>query len=207
MPYPKKLLNDYETVALDLHPHWWFYTKALLGVAASIIFAIVVKLTTDGDLETALLSLAIAGIVVSVVWLIGRYAIWSTTNFVVTSDRVIYRSGVIRKRGIEIPLERVNNVSSNQGVFERMLGAGDLLIESGGESGQQRFTDIKNPARVQNLIHAQREANNSRMFGGGRNAPPGGDVAGQLEKLEGMLERGTLTQAEFDAQKRRLLES
>ena len=207
MPYPKKLLNDYETVALDLHPHWWFYTKALLGVAASIIFAIVVKALTDGDLETVLLWVAIAGIVVSVVWLIRRYAIWSTTNFVVTSDRVIYRSGVIRKRGIEIPLERVNNVSSNQGVFERMLGAGDLLIESGGESGQQRFTDIKNPTRVQNLIHAQREANNSRMFGGGRNAPPGGDVAGQLEKLEGMLERGTLTQEEFDAQKRRLLES
>jgi uncharacterized membrane protein YdbT with pleckstrin-like domain len=206
MPYPKKLLNDYETVALDLHPHWWFYTKALLGVAASIIFAIVVKIVTEGSLETALLWVAIAGIAVSVVWLVRRYAIWSTTNFVVTSDRVIYRSGVIRKRGIEIPLERVNNVSSNQGVFERMLGAGDLLIESGGESGQQRFTDIKNPARVQNLIHAQREANNTRMFGGGRGAPPGGDVAGQLEKLEGMLERGTLTQEEFDAQKRRLLE-
>jgi uncharacterized membrane protein YdbT with pleckstrin-like domain len=207
MPYPKKLLNDYETVALDLHPHWWFYTKALLGVAASIIFAIVVKVVADGNTETALLWVAIAGIAVSVVWLVQRYAVWSTTNFVVTSDRVIYRSGVIRKRGIEIPLERVNNVSSNQGVFERMLGAGDLLIESGGESGQQRFTDIKNPARVQNLIHAQREANNSRMFGGGRNAPPGGDVAGQLEKLEGMLQRGTLTQEEFDAQKRRLLES
>jgi uncharacterized membrane protein YdbT with pleckstrin-like domain len=206
MPYPKKLLNDHETVALDLHPHWWFYTKALLGVAASIIFAIVVKVVTEGRLETVLLWLAIAGIAVSVGWLVRRYAIWSTTNFVITSDRVIYRSGVIRKSGIEIPLERVNNVSSQQGVFERMLGAGDLLIESGGESGQQRFTDIKNPSRVQNLIHAQREANNSRMFGGGRTAPPGGDVAGQLEKLEGMLERGTLTQAEFDAQKRRLLE-
>jgi uncharacterized membrane protein YdbT with pleckstrin-like domain len=207
MPYPKTLLNDYETVALDLHPHWWFYTKALLGVAASIIFAIVVKIVTDGTLETTLLWLAIAGIAASVVWLVGRYAVWSTTNFVVTSDRVIYRSGVIRKSGIEIPLERVNNVSSRQGVFERMLGAGDLLIESGGESGQQRFTDIKNPARVQNLIHAQREANNTRMFGGGnRGAPAGGDVASQLEKLEGMLERGTLTQAEFDAQKQRLLE-
>jgi uncharacterized membrane protein YdbT with pleckstrin-like domain len=207
MPYPKKLLNDYETVALDLHPHWWFYTKALLGVAASIIFAIVVKIVTDGTLETTLLWLAIAGIAASVVWLVGRYAVWSTTNFVVTSDRVIYRSGVIRKIGIEIPLERVNNVSSNQGVFERVLGAGDLLIESGGESGQQRFTDIKNPARVQNLIHAQREANNTRMFGGAdRGKPAGGDVAGQLEKLEGMLQRGTLTQEEFDAQKRRLLE-
>lgn len=203
MPYPKNLLNDFETVALDLHPHWWYYTKALLAVAASVIFAIVAVTVSDGTVQTGLMWVAFAAIVVSLGWLIKRYATWSTTNFVVTSDRVIYRSGVMRKSGIEIPLERVNNVSSNQGVFERMLGAGDLLIESGGESGQQRFTDIKNPSRVQNLIHAQREANNSRMFGG--RGDGGSDVATQLEKLEGMLERGTLTQEEFDAQKRRLL--
>lgn len=202
MPYPKNLLNDYETVALDLHPHWWYYTKAILAVAAAVVFAIVVTVALDGTLETGLQWIGIAAILVSLGWLVKRYATWSTTNFVVTSDRVIYRSGVIRKSGIEIPLERVNNVSSNQGVFERMLGAGDLLIESGGESGQQRFTDIKNPNRVQNLIHAQREANNTRMYGGGNS---GSDVATQLEKLEGMLERGTLSQEEFDAQKRRLL--
>ena len=202
MPYPKNLLNDYETVALDLHPHWWYYTKAILAVAASVIFSIVVTVVFDGALQTTLQWVGIAAILVSLGWLVKRYASWSTTNFVVTSDRVIYRSGVVRKSGIEIPLERVNNVSSSQGVFERMLGAGDLLIESGGESGQQRFTDIKNPNRVQNLIHAQRESNNTRMYGGGDG---GTDVATQLEKLEGMLERGTLSQEEFDAQKRRLL--
>jgi len=204
MPYPKNLLNDHETVALDLHPHWWFYTKALLGVAGAVILAILVLIFIDeGTLRTVLMWASFALIVVSLIWLIQRYAIWSTTNFVVTSDRVIYRSGVVRKTGIEIPLERVNNVSATQGMFERFLGAGDLLIESGGESGQQRFTDIKNPNRAQNLIHAQREANNTRMYGG---RGGGTDVATQLEKLEGMLERGTLTQAEFDVQKQRLLE-
>ncbi|MCB0967941.1 MAG: PH domain-containing protein [Ilumatobacter sp.] len=203
MPYPKNLLNDYETVALDLHPHWWYYTKALVAVGASIIFAIVVIVATDGSVQTFLTWVAIAAIVLSLGWLVKQYTTWSTTNFVVTSDRVIYRSGVVHKKGIEIPLERVNNVSSSQRIFERMVGAGDLLIESGGESGQQRFTDIKNPNRVQNLIHAQREANNSRMFSGGGNA--GSDVATQLEKLEGMLSRGTLSQEEFEAQKRKLL--
>ena len=29
-----------------------------------------------------------------------------------------------------------------------MLGAGDLLIESGAEDGQQRFTDVRHPDRV-----------------------------------------------------------
>ena len=78
----------------------------------------------------------LAAIVVTAIWLVVRYLKWITTNFVITSDRLIFRHGVVAKSGIEIPLERVNNVNFNQGIFERMLGAGDLLIESGGEDGQ-----------------------------------------------------------------------
>ncbi|MGA1435870.1 MAG: PH domain-containing protein [Ilumatobacteraceae bacterium] len=83
-----------------------------------------------------------------------RWLSWVTTYFVVTSDRVIFRSGIISRRGVEIPLGRVNNVLFNQSLLERVIGAGDLLIESGGESGQQTFTDVRNPDRVQNAIHA-----------------------------------------------------
>src|SRR4029077_19174297 len=101
-----------------------------------------------------------------------------------------------------IPLERVNNVNFHQGIFERMLGAGDLLIESGGEDGQQRFTDIRRPAQVQNLIHAQMEGHFQRRAA--YSTAPTGDVTEQLQRLEGMLQRGTLTQEEFDAQKARL---
>ena len=96
-----------------------------------------------------------------------------------------------------------------------MLGAGDLLIESGGEDGQSRFTDIRHPDRVQNLIHSQMELNEDKMYGRvnrdgtpGAAAAPGAqhlDVPSQLEKLEGMLQRGTLTPAEFEDQKRKLL--
>lgn len=203
MPYPRKLLNDYETVALDLHPHWWFFAQPVSALVASIVIGIVSLTVLDGDAGRVVGWLAIVLIVVTALWTLSRYAKWSTTNFVITSDRVIYRSGVISKSGIEIPLERVNNVLFNQSMFERMIGAGDLLIESGGETGQQRFTDIKNPGAVQNLIHAQMETNHTRMYGGGGGG--GNDVASQLEKLEGMLERGTLSQDEFDREKRRLL--
>ena len=204
MPYPKKLLNDYETVALDLHPHWWYFSEPVSALVASIVLGIAAKVAVDGDTEDVLSWIAIVLIVVSALWLILRYAKWATTNFVITSDRIIFRSGIIAKSGIEIPLERVNNVLFNQSIFERVLGAGDLLIESGGEAGQQRFTDIRRPERVQNLIHAQMEVNEARRFSGVDGG--GSDVATQLEKLEGMLERGTLTQEEFDDQKRKLLE-
>jgi uncharacterized membrane protein YdbT with pleckstrin-like domain len=124
-----------------------------------------------------------------------------TTHFVITNRRVIFRTGLLTKRGIEIPIDRVNTVHFHQGVLERLVGTGDLLIESGGETGQQRFTDIRQPDRVQRVIHAEMAERESGGRGGGAVV----DVADQLEKLESMLQRGTLTPEEFDRQKRRLL--
>jgi len=204
MPYPKKLLNDFETMALDLHPHWWYFAEAALALLASIALGVVV-LVMDADSWIRWVALAL--IVISLAWLLARYIRWMTTNFVITSDRVIFRHGIIAKSGIEIPLERVNSVHFNQSIFERMVGAGDLMIESGSEEGQQRFTDIKNPDRVQNLIHSQMEINQDKMFSGRQGAMgSSNDVATQLEKLEGMRDRGSLTPEEFEAQKRRLLD-
>lgn len=203
MPYPKKLLNDYETVALDLHPHWWHFAEPALALIASIVIGVIVLAVESAPdfLKWVVLVL----LILSAVWLLIRYVQWATTNFVITSDRVIFRHGFVAKSGIEIPLERVNSVHFNQSVFERLIGAGDLLIESGAEGGQQRFTDVKNPDRVQNLIHSQMEANEDRMFGRQRPGAGGDDLATQLERLEAMRDRGTLTPAEFEAQKRRLL--
>jgi uncharacterized membrane protein YdbT with pleckstrin-like domain len=208
MPYPKKLLNPDETVALDLHPHWWYFAEAAAALVVSIAVGLAIRLALDeGDARKWLGWLAVAAIVVSALWLLVRYFKWLTTNFVITSDRIIFRQGVIGKSGIEIPLDRVNNVNFNQTAFERMLGAGDLLIESGGEDGQQRFTDVRKPQRVQNLVHAQVEAKSRQRGSYAAPVVSSGsyDVAGQLEKLEGLLERGSLTQQEFDAQKQRLL--
>jgi uncharacterized membrane protein YdbT with pleckstrin-like domain len=206
MPYPTRLLNDHETIAVDLHPHWWYFaaptTAMVLGIGLGIATLIATEPETTARTAGGWLSLVVLG--VSALWVIGRYARWVTTNFVITNHRIIFRSGFVAKRGIEIPLERVNTVHFQQGIGERLVGAGDLLIESGGESGQQRFTDIRQPDRVQRVIHAQMDAKQTRH----REPPtvPGVvDVAGQLERLEGMLERGTLTQEEFDQQKRRLL--
>jgi uncharacterized membrane protein YdbT with pleckstrin-like domain len=207
MPYPKKLLNDYETVAVDLHPHWWHFAEPVGALIVSIILGILALVfDVGGTFGDVLKWLVIALILASAIWVVVRYLKWVTTNFVITSDRLIFRAGVLAKMGVEIPLERVNTVHFSQSIFERMTGSGDLLIESGGEDGQQRFTDIRRPDRVQNLIHSQMEENEKRRFTVNAGSSTM-DVATQLEKLEGMLERGTLSSEEFQDQKDKLLGS
>jgi uncharacterized membrane protein YdbT with pleckstrin-like domain len=219
MPFPRKLLNSYEEVSVDLHPHWIYFAEPMLSLLGSIVLAILVLLLPSGTGRNILSIITLALIVVSAGWVILRYLKWSTTNFVITTHRLIFRSGIFAKHGVEIPLERVMNVNFNQSIFERIVGAGDLLIESGGKDGQQRFSDIRKPEQVQNLIHAQIESNSNRHDAANVPPPPPPpppppapvphagqlDVAGQLEKLEGLRARGTITAEEFEEQKRRLL--
>ncbi|MCU0260418.1 MAG: PH domain-containing protein [Ilumatobacteraceae bacterium] len=197
-----KWLNDDEQLVADLHPHWlyfWMPSAVLVAGIAVGIFA----MSRDTDwIQKGFGWIAIAAIVVALLWLVERYISWRTSHFIVTDDRVIYRSGWVRKHGIDIPLERINTIQMRQGVFERMTGTGDLMIESAGENGLQRFSNIHKPDQVQKLIYKQMNLQDEQ---GRQPIVTQSDAASQLEKLEGMLQRGSLTQEEFDAQKRKLL--
>ena len=210
MGFPRKLINPGEEVVLDLRPHWWYMaepTVALLGATALGIFRWQVDI--DGTLGDVLSYAAIALILFCLLWFAIRYARWVTTNFVVTSERVIFRVGVLAKRGIEIPLERINTVFFNQTIFERMLGAGDLAIESGGETGKQTFSDVRRPSLVQNEIYRQMEANNTRMYAGRQAGMPDPtatpSITDQINSLDDLRKRGLITDAEFNEKKAELL--
>jgi uncharacterized membrane protein YdbT with pleckstrin-like domain len=206
--FPSKLLNQGEEVVLDLRPHWWFMAEPTAALLGSIVLGIVlIAADIEGTLGTVLSVAVIVLIVGSLLWFAARYARWATTNFVVTTDRLVYRVGVVAKKGIEIPLERVNTVFFNQTVFERMLGAGDLAIESGGETGKQTFSDIRRPSLVQNEIYRQMEANNARMYAGRTAGQPltGGSPADQIERLDDLRRKGLITEAEFAEKRAELL--
>ena len=68
------------------------------------------------------------------------------------------------RQGIEIPLDRVTTVLFHQSLFERMIGTGDLVIESAAEQGAQPVEFIKHPVEVQNEIYRQMEANENRKY-------------------------------------------
>ena len=198
MAYSRKLLNRGEHVNLDLHPHWVVFVKPSVISIVVLALCIYAQKLEDGWLKTGVSRVLIVALIASFI-AVGVVAVrWSRTFFVVTSQRVIFRQGVLARGGVEIPLERVNNVNFKQSILERMLGAGDLLIESASEDGQQLFSDIRDPEQVLNIIHEAINASTKRNI----NVDP---IVGQLERLEAMLNRGSITQSEFDEQKRRVL--
>ncbi|HVM04002.1 MAG TPA: PH domain-containing protein [Acidimicrobiales bacterium] len=199
MPFPRKLLNEGEDIVLDLHPHWWYFVKPVVVLVAGIVGAVALR-----DVDAARIAFLVV-IVVAAVWLAVVYAKWATTNVVVTTDRLIHRVGVLGKQGKEIPLERVNDIAVSQTLFERLIGSGDVTIESGGERGQQLFTDIPKPFLVQNVIYTEMEragARDAARASGSREL----SIPEQLEKLDELRQRGVITQAEFDAKKAQLLD-
>ena len=203
MAFPTKLLNDNEELVLDLRPHWWMLSGPAAVLALAVVGLVALVVVTDVD-QVAIWALAVVALA-ALGWFLARYAVWATTHLVLTTDRLIYRSGVVAKRGIEIPLERINTVFSHQSVFERLLRCGDLVVESGGERGQQSFADIPRPAAVQNEIYRQMEANNTRMYQGRGGASGGLSVVEQLEKLDDLRRRGVIDEEEFRSQQEALL--
>ncbi|HMS12758.1 MAG TPA: PH domain-containing protein [Microthrixaceae bacterium] len=213
----KHLFND-EQIVIDRHPHWWFLVPRgsvlVLAIALGAYVGLIYEFDKDSSLETPLRIVVALLVTLALGWFLLRLVAWRTTNFVVTTERCIYRSGVLRKSGIEIPLDRINTVFFSQTFFERLLRAGDLAIESAGENSRQNFSDVYDPIGVQSTIYQEMEKYENRRLdrigGEAREAAVGAvgasiTVAEQLEKLADLHARGVLTDAEFEAQKAQLL--
>ena len=212
MPFPEDAIAPHETIVLNLHPHWWFIVKSGIPLVIGMIVGVWAAVAIDNDLIKIVVAL---WVVINLGWFLVRFIQWISTHFVLTSDRVMSREGVFAKRGIEIPLERINTVFFEQGIFERMLGLGDLEIESASKDGAQRFEDIRRPSDVQKEIYIQMESNDNRKMdrmgtaasGGLQHAaaPAGPTITDQINQLAQLRDQGHLTEAEFQAQKARIL--
>lgn len=202
MPDLGERLNDEEEVVLDLRPHWWFFTPQVTVLVVAIaagVATLVFGLPAPAQIAAAAVILAV------LLWFLARYLVWRTTNFIITTDRLINRTGLINRSGIEIPLERVNTVFFKQTIFERMIGMGDLAIESAGEQGSQTVDNVRKPLNVQNEIYRQMESNENRKFDRvGRSNQL--SIPEQIEKLAQLHREGVLTDAEFNSKKQQLLD-
>lgn len=210
MRYPEHLLTEGEEILTQFRPHW----KVLLpAIGWAMLLAAVAGFAAAALPESWSQSWSIGWSVAIAValWLaISAKALiaWYATNYVLTTERIVVRQGLVARTGTEIPLENITNVLFSQRVLERVLGYGDVLVESAGSQGQSRLANIPDPEAFQSQIYRARELR-SLHFRSGGSVPSGDgtarDVVQQLESLADLRERGHLTEEEFAAKKRQLL--
>jgi membrane protein YdbS with pleckstrin-like domain len=160
--YPKDVLTPGEEVVVHDHPH----VKALFGpgllllvVTGLCVWGAVWAGTSDsvtGGARTPLqIGLGVVWLVALVLFLV-RLVGWSTTHFVITDRRVMFRQGVVTRSGIDIPVRRINSVQFRHGLVDRMLRTGTLIIESASDDPLE-FDDIPQVERVHSLLYARLE--------------------------------------------------
>jgi uncharacterized membrane protein YdbT with pleckstrin-like domain len=162
--FPEKILAEDEQVIEHLHPHWitlvpgifWFIV--ICGAAgAGIAFL------PDGGAHGPLLIAIVVAAIVLLSWLTGGPVIrWRTSHYVFTSHRVLIRRGVFTHTGRDIALQRINDVAFTQTLWDRIVRAGTLTIESAGEQGQETLVDVPNSAKQQQTLNHLIEEDHDR---------------------------------------------
>jgi membrane protein YdbS with pleckstrin-like domain len=153
--YPKALLSAGEDVVLDLHPH----AKALivpLGLVPVVlgVGSFVAAEIPDGSAQKWVrLAILVIGLLILAWFSLWPFLKWRTTHYVVTTRRIVHRSGVLSRSGRDVPLNRVNDVSFSHGPLERLLRCGTLVVESAGDRGQVVLADVPHVERVQHTVY------------------------------------------------------
>jgi uncharacterized membrane protein YdbT with pleckstrin-like domain len=144
MSVPRKLLVDGEEIVLSMRTH----AKALILPAVVLIVlaalggfftAILGDSSTEGWVVVAIWVLVVLGMLV---WSVAPFVRWLTTEYTITSKRVLLTSGVFTRKGRAIPLYRVNDVTFEKGLLDRMLGCGTLVISDASEQTGMRLSDV-----------------------------------------------------------------
>jgi uncharacterized membrane protein YdbT with pleckstrin-like domain len=167
MAYPQKLLSDGEVIVHEMRPHWRslvvpaFWLIVIAGAGAFLAGKV------DGTLRWIVLGLAL----VLLVWLVVvPFLTWASSQYVITNRRIITRSGILARRGRDMPLSKVNDVSFSYGVIDRMLGCGTIDVQSAGENQGILIANVPHVEDIQREISRLHEEDDARRRRGGPSA-------------------------------------
>jgi uncharacterized membrane protein YdbT with pleckstrin-like domain len=172
--YPKALLAPGEKVVLDLHPHWKKIALPVLLVPVVVgVGAFVAAIIPDGSAQAPLRYAILIVAIVLLVWFSLRpYLTWQFTHYVITNRRIVHREGVLKRSGRDVPLNRVNDVSFEHGVVDRIFGCGTLIVESAGERGQVVLSDVPQVENTQHTLYDLVQDEEARESAGRTAATP-----------------------------------
>jgi len=193
--FSRRAIHEDEEVLLEARPHW----SLLVGpsVVATVVLAGSVAIYVTWSAAPRWFDWVLLGVtVVAVCRFLARLVGWRSTDLVVTTMRVIYRRGVVRRSGREILISSIQDVSYVQTLLKRMIGKGELSVQSAGGRGEPPFENVRHPAVVQGLINRTIEESRRHDSGGDAEVGPVA-VADELERLSKLHRRGVITDAEY----------
>ncbi|HEX7323349.1 MAG TPA: PH domain-containing protein [Mycobacterium sp.] len=158
MGYPDNVLADDEQVVLHRHPH----VKRLIGAALVLLLATAAASLVAGFINARPWDPTAKNVIFAVVWAIWLVVVgwltawpflgWLTTHFVITDRRVMFRDGLLTRRGFDIPLGGIRHVEFTRRLTERILGTGTLIVESASREPLE-FYDIPHVEQVHALLY------------------------------------------------------
>ena len=163
MAISRRLLNEGETVVIDTRTH----PKALLLPLLVLVVLLAIGTYAQVSIDNGTVPLGIWIVVaVLVVWFVLRPAlVWATATYTFTNRRLITRSGVLVRRGHDMPLARISDIAYEFGLIDRMLGCGTLIISDASERGQIKLHDIPDVEETQRKVNAMLQEHNNPMAG------------------------------------------
>jgi len=147
----QKLLNDGESVVISTRTH----PKALLVPVLALVLLLAVGVAAQTVVDQHVVTLVVWALVaVGVVWWVLRpLMVWASASYTFTDRRLITRTGVLTRRGHDIPLSRISDVASELGLVDRMLGCGTLVISDASTHGSVRLPDIPHVEDTQRRLN------------------------------------------------------
>ena len=166
-------LTQDEHVVLLLHPHWKTLIRPFAVAALVIVIALVAEVLIPSGSAAGVGRLVVGAVAILVlmVWLMVPVLRWRMTTYELTTRRLRMRNGIVTRRGRDIPLARINDVSFEKGLLDRLFGSGRLVVESAGEHGQIVLTDIPQVEYTQATLFRLVEDEQRRLERSDRDQP------------------------------------
>ena len=165
--YPRRLLAQGERIEFEMRPHWRsMIIPSLVLVVTVGVTSYLYAVAPDGGAQKYLCWLLLAlAVVVLVVWFVHPLLTWLTTQYVFTNRRIITRTGIVARSGKDMPLSKVNDVSFEYTLLERVFQCGTVTVSSASEDGALVVRNVPHVEEIQREIYRLAEGDADRRRG------------------------------------------
>jgi uncharacterized membrane protein YdbT with pleckstrin-like domain len=198
----REQLQPGEEVLYVAHPTRMALHGALIGILLVLLTAAGVW---DRIREFYVWVIALLALVPLVLTILRQWLYIISNQFVLTNRRVVKQTGLVSKESVTSYLDKINNVEHRQTVWGRMLGYGDVEIDTASETGTTTFRSIVDPIRFQRAILQASEGYRTRPASAAASQPAVPTGAERLRELKQLLDDGLITEDEYEEKRREML--